>query len=119
MIGCRNLTTGKYCDQHQDKLLEEKRYRNKQYDRYKRDKEATAFYNSIQWRALRYQAMVRDNHLCQHCIKDKKITYAEVVDHIIPIKVDWSKRLKKSNLQSLCDTCHKSKTAEDKRKYKI
>jgi 5-methylcytosine-specific restriction protein A len=42
---------------------------------------------------------------------------ADVVDHIIPIEVDWSKRLDKSNLQPLCHSCHAKKTADDVREY--
>ncbi|MDO6448097.1 HNH endonuclease [Oceanobacillus profundus] len=45
------------------------------------------------------------------------MTTAEEVDHIIPVKVDWSLRLDINNCQPLCHDCHNKKTAEDKRKY--
>ncbi|MFS1513957.1 HNH endonuclease [Chengkuizengella sp. SCS-71B] len=36
-----------------------------------------------------------------------------MVDHITPIKEDWSLRLDLCNLQSLCHCCHNKKTAEE------
>ncbi|PFK07818.1 HNH endonuclease, partial [Bacillus cereus] len=39
-----------------------------------------------------------------------------VVDHIIPIRVDWSKRLEPMNLQTLCHACHNKNTKEDEKK---
>ncbi|MEC2504384.1 HNH endonuclease, partial [Bacillus cereus] len=46
------------------------------------------------------------------------IKIGDVVDHIIPIRVDWSKRLEPSNLQTLCHACHNKKTKEDEKKNK-
>jgi len=91
--------------------------RHKLYDRYRRDKEAAAFYNTKAWRLRRDEALLRDFGLCQHCFKEKKITLATEVDHIIPIRVEWDFRLALDNLQSLCHRCHTIKTLEDKKKY--
>lgn len=115
--GCRNLTNDRYCQDHQKIAKEKQRIRHRFYDKYKRDKEAAAFYKSKSWDLMRVEALRRDHGLCQCCLKEKEITYAEMVDHIIPIKIDWSLRLTLSNLQSLCNACHAIKTAEDKRKY--
>jgi len=60
---------------------------------------------------------MRDAGLCQHCLNAKTITLADMVEHIIPLKVAWHLRLVMANLQSLCNQCHAVKTAEDKRKY--
>ena len=35
---------------------------------------------------------------------------AEMVDHIVPVRKDWSRRLDPGNLQALCCKCHKMKT---------
>lgn len=91
--------------------------RHKLYDKYRRDKEAKAFYNSKAWQLTRERALQRDLGLCQHCFVKDKIEFAEEVDHILPIKFYWEYRLTIDNLQSLCGTCHKIKTAEDKKKY--
>lgn len=109
----------RYCGTHQAQYVQRERERHKQYDQHKRDKQAATFYKSIAWRLLREQRLMKDHGLCQMCLKEKKITPATEVDHIIPIRVDWGKRLKLENLQSLCHKCHMRKTAEDKRRYEI
>ncbi|UYL94103.1 HNH endonuclease [Geobacillus phage vB_GthS_PK5.1] len=118
-IGCTNLTRDRYCDQH--KHLAEQRQRDKQrdkhYDKYKRNQQARAFYHSREWERTRLAVLARDNFLCQECLKNKRITRAVIADHIVPLLVAWDKRLDMSNLQSLCQSCHNRKTAEDKRRY--
>ena len=47
------------------------------------------------------------------------IKIGDVVDHIIPIRMDWSKRLEPTNLQTLCHACHNKKTKKMRRKTKI
>lgn len=91
--------------------------RHKLYDKYARDKDSTAFYKSKDWILKRQEALLRDNGLCLHCLANKRMKPADMVDHIKPIKVDWSLRLRLSNLQSLCNPCHNRKTADDKTKY--
>jgi 5-methylcytosine-specific restriction enzyme A len=118
-IGCTNLTRDRYCEQH--KHLAEQRQRtrrnDKEYDKHKRNQQARAFYHSREWERLRQAALARDHYLCQHCLQHNRITRATIVDHIVPISVDWSKRLLLDNTQSLCHPCHNRKTAEDKRRY--
>ena len=118
-VGCPNLTRTKYCKEHEHLEAENKRERDKFYDMYKRDKKAQAFYNSKAWERLRNHRMILDHGLCQHCLKKKRIVQADVVDHIIPIKVRWDLRLSLDNTQALCNACHAVKTAEDKRKYGV
>ncbi|MGN7938511.1 HNH endonuclease [Metabacillus sp. 22489] len=91
--------------------------RHRLYDKYRRDKEAASFYSSSAWQKVREQALIRDKGLCQLCLKKKKITLADMVDHIIPIKVMWEYRFDLENLQSLCNHCHSIKTNEDKKIY--
>jgi 5-methylcytosine-specific restriction enzyme A len=118
-IGCPNLTKNRYCKQH--KHLAEQRQRtrrnDKEYDKHKRNQQARAFYHSREWERIRQAALARDHYLCQHCLQNNRITRATIVDHIVPIAVDWSKRLSLDNTQSLCHPCHNRKTAEDKRRY--
>ena len=116
-IGCNNLTRESYCKEHKHIIDEQRKERHKHYDKHQRDQDASKFYGSAAWRRVREQALMRDNGLCQHCLKDNNITHADMVDHIIPIRVDWSKRLDINNLQSLCNSCHAVKTLGDKRKY--
>ena len=126
-VGCPNLTRDKYCKEHQHLYEKETQLRHKIYDTYKRDRKLKAFYNSREWRTLSRKVYIKQNGMCQECLKNKKITTGtydkhgrfkrNVVDHIIPIKVDWSRRLDESNLQVLCIPCHNRKTLEDERKY--
>ncbi|MGG3452046.1 HNH endonuclease signature motif containing protein [Domibacillus aminovorans] len=46
------------------------------------------------------------------------MTPMDVVDHIIPIKIDWSLRLSLDNLQSLCQSCHNIKGTKDRQVYR-
>ncbi|MCU7557266.1 HNH endonuclease [Macrococcus capreoli] len=114
---CRELIEkpDRYCHKHADATTQAKY--NK--DRYKYDKEYISFYKSAKWRNKRKKIIKRDNHLCQYCFKEGLIVAGNVVDHIIPSKVEWSKRLDDDNLQLLCHQCHNKKTRQDERKYKI
>jgi len=97
------------------------------YDKYKRDKQSTAFYKSKAWKVLSNEVYIEQHGLCQICLENKKMVTGSfdkngnfkrnIIDHIIPIKIDWSKRLCKDNLWVLCISCHSKKTAEDKKKY--
>ena len=40
-----------------------------------------------------------------------------IVDHIVPLEIDYSLRLRYDNLQVLCNPCHNIKTQEDEGKY--
>lgn len=93
------------------------RERHRLYDKHIRDKDTASFYSSSAWQKIREQALIRDKGLCQHCLKKQRITHADMVDHIIPIKVMWEYRLDLDNLQSLCNQCHVYKTLEDKKIY--
>ncbi|MBH0342277.1 hypothetical protein ABB08_08715 [Paenibacillus larvae] len=76
------------------------------YDKYKRNKEARNFYNSSAWKKCRESVLIRDHYLCQQCLKEQRITQADMVHHIIPLLDDWSKGLDMDNLESLCNACH-------------
>lgn len=91
--------------------------RHKIYDKHQRDKKSAKFYSSGQWQRVREQVMIRDKGLCVHCLADKSINKADVVDHIVPIKQQWSLRLSMSNCQALCNHHHAIKTNQDKIKY--
>ena len=64
------------------------------------------------WRRLRSIVLSRDDHLCQPCLKTNHITPANIVDHIRPKSHGGTNAL--SNLQAICDPCHKVKTASER-----
>ena len=82
-------------------------------DRWRYQKEIKQFYNSKAWRELSKLVLNESFYVCRMCGGEARLS-----DHIVPIKVDWSLRLTKDNLQPLCDACHAIKTGEDKIKYK-
>lgn len=71
------------------------------------------FYNSKAWRRTR-EDVLNKNPMCVVCEADGKLTEANHVDHIIPIR-DGGHRWKHSNLQSLCIRCHSIKTRKENR----
>jgi 5-methylcytosine-specific restriction enzyme A len=116
-IGCSSLTRERYCEEHKHKEQQSKAERHRYYDKHIRDKKAREFYHSKEWERVRQAALMRDNYLCQDCLEEKRITPADVVDHIKPVRQFWNLRLSLSNLRSLCHAHHNKKTAEDKKKY--
>lgn len=71
--------------------------------------EQRKFYNSKAWEKLR-QVFLIENPFCVHCEHEHITRLADHCDHIKPIRTHWHLRLEWSNLQSLCLTCHSSKT---------
>src|SRR5699024_5228817 len=101
--GCRELikSSERYCEKHRGVV-------NKRYNkaRYESNPEYMAFYNSKAWRDIRYQALLRDEFLCQHCLEEGRYVEADLVHHIVETVDDWSKRLDIDNLVSLCEASH-------------
>ena len=107
--GCPNLTRETYCEQHKYKAKQDNAERQKYYDenvRWKRDRKYAEFYKSKEWERVRRAVLARDNGLCQECLKNKRITLADAVHHIVEVKEDWSKRFQLDNLISVCTSCH-------------
>ena len=102
---CPKLVTGSiaYCDDHIH-LAPTGWIAKKDHDHQK-------FYSTRPW--IRASKAYRQQHpLCQQCQVKGIITPADVADHIQPIQAggdrfDWN------NLQSLCHSCHNSKTAKE------
>ena len=78
---------------------------------------AQQFYRTQAWQTLSKLQRTREP-LCEHCKANGRLRPADVADHIVELKDDWSKGLELSNLQSLCHQCHNRKTQVEKRKRK-
>ncbi|MFW5438756.1 HNH endonuclease [Paenibacillus apiarius] len=84
----------------------------KQYDKYKRNKEAKAFYNSTAWKKCRKLALKRDHYLCQECLRNMTLTSADMVHHIRDREEYPELALVIDNLESLCNPCHNKEHPE-------
>lgn len=89
-------------------------------------KTTKAFYLSSAWEKCRAFVLVRDNHLCQPCLRRDKLTPATVVHHIKSLDEYPELALDPDNLESCCGTCHNKahpekgkKKPEKKRKARV
>lgn len=104
--GCTKLVKkGSRCDEHSYQ---------KMYKANRTDVNEQRFYTSTEWKKVRDMSMHRHMYLCVRCKQP-----AVYVDHIVPLKVHWDRRLDPTNLQPLCPSCHKQKGIEDDRDYNI
>lgn len=71
-----------------------------------------SFYHSREWQAVRRQVLERDGYLCQVCKRAGRVTPADTVHHITPVRVDYSKRLDPANLEAICRACHNAEHTE-------
>lgn len=110
--GCKTLIDyrQKYCEKHKAEQTTVKREERKQSEG-----KYFQFYQSRTWRKA--SCLYRLNHpVCEDCLEEGLIRKADVVDHIIEIKDDWTKRLDESNFRSLCHAHHNSKTANERQR---
>jgi 5-methylcytosine-specific restriction endonuclease McrA len=105
-----------YCDGEKLITGKERQLRNKLRkenpinDIYTKEK-AIIFYQSREWRKLRVDVIEEQKGRCQMCGRSYKIHGVTIhVDHIVPISIDWSRRLDKTNLQVLCEDCNLGKS---------
>ena len=67
-----------------------------------------AFYKTARWQRLRMQILIRDLFTCQWpgCGRVIAQTSQLVADHIIPVRIDPSRKWDETNLRCLCAACH-------------
>jgi 5-methylcytosine-specific restriction endonuclease McrA len=71
------------------------------------------FYDSQEWKDLRYKVLIRDNATCQCCGSTRKDGVRIHVDHIKPRSRFPQLELDENNLQVLCEPCNMGKRARD------
>lgn len=77
-----------------------------------RDNERDPYYHTPDWRRRR-KAHIQKEPFCRACTNAGRFgIMGYVVDHIIPRKKGGSDE--EDNLQTLCRSCHDSKSAKDK-----
>ena len=81
-----------------------------------RQNDKSSFYHSKQWRMLR-NWYIKKNPICAECKRQDKLTAGYCVDHIRPISIGGNK-IDISNLQTLCESCHSKKSAQESVEYR-
>ena len=111
--GCRELVdyNESYCEKHKQAKVNNVTYSNRK----DRGGKYFMFYKSRAWEKMSYLYRL-NNPCCERCLKAGVVRKADVVDHIVELRDDYSKRLDESNLQSLCHACHNQKTAIERQK---
>ena len=69
-------------------------------------------YHSVRWRKARMIQLMNEP-LCRLCMQADRVTAAEMVDHIQPVRLGggfWDEQ----NYQSLCNSCHAVKSAKER-----
>ncbi len=108
VAGCRALgDESGYCPKHQDRKKDGTFADPRRGSRHDRG-------YGYKWDKQRERILERDNGLCQVCLKRGVLTAAKQVDHVVP-KAEGGSDLDE-NLQSICDNCHKAKTASESRR---
>ncbi len=79
-----------------------------------RTKAFPRFYQSQEWRELRYRVLREQKGRCQACGMTAKDGAKLHVDHIIPISHNPRLQLDPNNLQILCEDCNLGKGATDR-----
>jgi len=66
------------------------------------------FYHTAAWQRLRMQVLVEAAFTCQWpgCGRIEADTSLLVADHIVPVRVDPTRKWDRANLQCLCRACH-------------
>ncbi|WP_367341786.1 HNH endonuclease [Limosilactobacillus sp.] len=76
------------------------------------ESQAQQFYKTTAWKHMS-RLFLENNPVCIECLKHGIVRKADVADHIVPIRKDWSKRLDMNNLQPLCAKHHWQKTQKE------
>lgn len=73
----------------------------------------SGFYNSREWRELRYKFIVTQKGRCSCCGRSSRQGIVLHVDHIYPRSKYWKLALNEDNLQLLCEDCNLGKSNKD------
>jgi 5-methylcytosine-specific restriction protein A len=103
-VGCRTLVSSPgMCKLHKSQA-------NREYNRQRAglNVQTDKWYHTARWQKLRASILAAEP-LCRMCVAEDRVTMAELVDHIKPVKFEgefWDR----GNLQPLCTKCHEVKS---------
>lgn len=75
----------------------------------KRKPKRLKFYQTAEWKRLRYDVLVKRGARCECCGATAKDGTKINVDHVQSLSVAWDRRLDPTNLQVLCGSCNQGK----------
>lgn len=102
--GCNILVPDGYCDNHRQKRAN---------DRSDEAKSWHWMYLTSAWVDDLRPTQLLQEPFCRECARHGKRVYATDVDHIVDHKGHWDIFTDRTNLESLCHSCHSRKTARD------
>ena len=82
----------------------------KQYDEQSRSKDSYKIYHSTRWKKLRNRQLSKEPLCVNFAVCGN---HASIADHIVEIK-DSGEPFSINNLQSMCQSCHNSKSAQER-----
>ena len=107
--GCGQLTRSRFCDKHKKRTAGTAIHHGR--------RKASPAARGYDWTWQKLSKRFRKSHpLCERCKEVGKLKPVDIVDHVVPISEDWSRRLDETNLMSLCHQHHREKTAKDDRR---
>jgi len=96
-----------YCDKHKPR-----------YDADYKRPDYSKLYHTSRWRMMRAEQLLLAP-FCGECAEYNLRVRATDVDHIVPHRGDKKLFYDKSNLQSLCHSCHSKKTSEENKETRF
>ena len=112
MLGCKQPKSrfNSFCIEHGGRdTFNHQRYNNSDKRQQGLDK-----YQSAQWRTLR-QIQLSTKPLCASCLTKGIVKQAEHIDHVFPWQQIGEHAFYHNLFQSLCASCHSSKTSLEQR----
>ncbi len=98
--------------------LERQRKKRPKRTSYRGDRDSHRFYCSAVWARMRKIIRNRDA-VCVDPFGIHERTGVpgspDQIDHVVPLREDWDRRLDPTNLRALCHSCHSKVTAQQRR----
>ncbi len=86
---------------------------DRRYDQRRDQTEERQWIHSPRWRKAS-KLFLEEHPLCVECERQRRITAAYLVDHIIPHEGNYDLFWDQSNWQGLCNPCHEEKHKGDR-----